>query len=309
MSFHKLDKARDKNFWSVRVSSDIRLIVHKTPRAACCCATSITTTTPIDWAERRKLETHPKTGAAQLVEIRETGRGDRRSRRTSRCSQPAPPKPPLFAAVSDDELLSYGVPAEWLDEVRRATEDTLLRAGRPPARRGRRGAAGAGDRRASRAGRAGLRAASRCQIPFDHPDAQRRFRVVTNVEELERALEYPWEKWTVFLHPAQRAVGGAGLRRPGAGVRFGGHREDHRRAAPGRLPGAGQSRCPRAAHDLLRDAGQRAPDEAPAADRATSRGSPSGWTCMPWTPSAGGSTSCTSGQRQDRDAATQCASC
>ena len=27
MSFHKLDKARDKNFWSVRVSSDIRLIL------------------------------------------------------------------------------------------------------------------------------------------------------------------------------------------------------------------------------------------------------------------------------------------
>ena len=32
MSFHKLDKAKDKNFWSVRVSSDIRLIVHKTAR-------------------------------------------------------------------------------------------------------------------------------------------------------------------------------------------------------------------------------------------------------------------------------------
>ena len=31
LSFHKLEKARDKNFWSVRVSSDIRLIVHKTP--------------------------------------------------------------------------------------------------------------------------------------------------------------------------------------------------------------------------------------------------------------------------------------
>jgi superfamily I DNA/RNA helicase len=25
-----------------------------------------------------------------------------------------------------------------------------------------------------------------------------------NVEELERALDYPWEKWTVFLHPVQR---------------------------------------------------------------------------------------------------------
>jgi superfamily I DNA/RNA helicase len=39
---------------------------------------------------------------------------------------------------------------------------------------------------------------------FDHPDARRRFRTVANVEELERALEFPWEKWTVFLHPAQR---------------------------------------------------------------------------------------------------------
>src|SRR5207253_8913848 len=42
--------------------------------------------------------------------------------------------------------------------------------------------------------------------PFGHPDAQRRFRVVKDVEELARALEYPWEKWTVFLHPAQREL-------------------------------------------------------------------------------------------------------
>ena len=30
MQFHKLDKAKDKNLWSVRVGRDIRLIVHKT---------------------------------------------------------------------------------------------------------------------------------------------------------------------------------------------------------------------------------------------------------------------------------------
>jgi hypothetical protein len=40
--------------------------------------------------------------------------------------------------------------------------------------------------------------------PFEHPDARRRFRVVADVEQLARALEYPWERWTVFLHPAQR---------------------------------------------------------------------------------------------------------
>jgi hypothetical protein len=42
--------------------------------------------------------------------------------------------------------------------------------------------------------------------PFSHPDAQRRFRVLTNVEELERALDFPWEKWAVFLHPGQRRL-------------------------------------------------------------------------------------------------------
>ena len=29
MQFHKLTGAKDKNFWSVRVSADIRIFVHK----------------------------------------------------------------------------------------------------------------------------------------------------------------------------------------------------------------------------------------------------------------------------------------
>src|SRR5438874_3396915 len=71
MSFHKLDKAKDKNFWSVRVNSDIRLIVHKTHDSLLLCYVDHHDKA-YDWAERRKLETHPKTGAAQLVELRET---------------------------------------------------------------------------------------------------------------------------------------------------------------------------------------------------------------------------------------------
>src|SRR6202790_1591715 len=71
MSLHKLQKAKDKNFWSVRVSSDIRLIVHKSYASLLLCYVDHHDEA-YDWAERRKLETHPKTGAAQLVEIRET---------------------------------------------------------------------------------------------------------------------------------------------------------------------------------------------------------------------------------------------
>ena len=71
LSFHKLDGAKDKNFWSVRVNADIRLIVHKTPGSMLLCYVDHHDPA-YDWAARRKLQTHPKTGAAQFVEIRET---------------------------------------------------------------------------------------------------------------------------------------------------------------------------------------------------------------------------------------------
>jgi hypothetical protein len=35
LSFHTLDKEKDKRFWSVRVCSDIRLIVHRTDFRRC----------------------------------------------------------------------------------------------------------------------------------------------------------------------------------------------------------------------------------------------------------------------------------
>src|SRR6476659_4376944 len=71
MSFHKLDKSKDKNFWSVRVSRDIRLIVNKSETSLLLCYVDHHDKA-YQWAERRKIEVHPKTGAAQLVEIRET---------------------------------------------------------------------------------------------------------------------------------------------------------------------------------------------------------------------------------------------
>jgi mRNA-degrading endonuclease RelE of RelBE toxin-antitoxin system len=203
LNYHKLDKARDKNFWSVRVSSDIRLIVHKTDASLLLCYVDHHDKA-YNWAERRKLETHPKTGAAQLVEIRETVQEIvvpvYVQTEIVLAPKPAPKLNPLFADRTNDELLGYGVPAEWLDDVKTATEDTLL---------------ALCDHLPAEAAEALLELATggkprvpqpvvATANPFDHPDAQRRFRVMTNVEELQRALDFPWEKWTVFLHPEQR---------------------------------------------------------------------------------------------------------
>src|ERR1700704_2479895 len=123
MNFHKLDKAKDKNFWSVRVSSDIRLIVHRSNQSLLLCYVDHHDKA-YDWAERRKLETHPKTGAAQLVELRETVQEILVPNYVEvKTPKPAEARKPLFAKCTDDELLGYGVPADWLNDVRSATED------------------------------------------------------------------------------------------------------------------------------------------------------------------------------------------
>jgi len=225
LSFHKLEKAKDRHFWSVRVSRDVRIIVHKTDSSLLLCYVDHHDRA-YAWAERRKLETHPTTGAAQLVEIRERVQEIVVPTYVHR-KQPVRPKPPLFLGVQDGALLSYGVPREWLHDVRNATEDSLL---------------DLTDHLPSEAAEALLELAtggtprSRSMPPpviestradeellvddrildapslseadstaaFAHPDAQRRFRAITNSEELAQALAFPWEKWRIFLHPEQR---------------------------------------------------------------------------------------------------------
>lgn len=197
LQFHKLERAKDARFWSIRVNSDIRLIVHRSDGSLLLCYVGHHDQA-YHWAERRKLETHPKTGAAQLVEIRETVV----EITVPRYVEVVAAKPLLFARMSDDELLGFGVPVEWLADVRAADEDSLLAlASHLPAE--------AAEALLDVA--TGSRPKAKPPVvlpadPFEHPDALRRFRVMGNVEELARALDYPWEKWTIFLHPGQRQL-------------------------------------------------------------------------------------------------------
>ncbi len=208
MRLHRIESARDPNFWSVRVTRDLRLIVHRTKSSLLLCYVDHHDAA-YRWAERRKLERHPKTGAAQLVEIREMVR-EIVVPKVVAAEPPPDTKPLLYADIPENELLGYGVPPEWIHEVREATEDTIL---------------DLAEHLPSEASEALLELATggrpqpAPQIgdekdPFQHPDAQRRFRVIENVEELERALEYPWDKWMVFLHPAQRELVGRNFNGP-----------------------------------------------------------------------------------------------
>ena len=197
LQFHRIEKSKDANFWSVRVSGDLRVIVHKTSGSLLLCYAGHHDDA-YKWAERRKLEKHPKTGAAQLVEVRERVQ----EITVPRYVEAVAAKPALFASISDQQLLGYGVPPEWLEEVKKANEETLLTLA---------------DHLPKEAAEALLELATGVTPqapavvpeginPLHHPDAQRRFRVMSNIEELQLALDAPWEKWTVFLHPAQRKI-------------------------------------------------------------------------------------------------------
>lgn len=209
---HRVGSARDRNFWSVRAGRDLRIIVHRSGASFLLCYVDHHDEA-YRWAERRRLERHPRTGAAQLVEIREIVREEGLPRYTPPEGVPAaepvevgPNEPEveelLFADKTDEELLGYGIPQDWLPEAKAATEATVLElAVHLPAEAGEALLALA----TGGSPEAGVTLAADAD-PFTHPDATRRFRVMADREELERALEAPWEQWAVFLHPAQRSL-------------------------------------------------------------------------------------------------------
>jgi superfamily I DNA/RNA helicase len=195
-SFERLNKCKDQNFWSLRVNENVRIIAHRTSDMVTLCYID-RHDEAYQWAERRRFEVHPETGAAQIVEIRET------VREITKVIEKQV-KPPLFGGFEADYLFALGIPTEWLDAVRHISEDNFdalighlpdeaverlldLAAGKPVARPAT--PKGATDATA-----------------LLHPDAQRRFRVIDNQQELRQALDFPWDQWIIFLHPTQRSV-------------------------------------------------------------------------------------------------------
>ena len=215
---YKLDRVKDKSFWSARVNDDLRLILHRTEASCLLCYVGHHDPA-YAWAERRKLTVHPKTGAAQMVVLKETvqeivvhhyvAEATPRAEAPKRKDQLLP----LLAGASDEELLAYGVPEDWLDTVRKATEETVLDlvVDLPEEAHEAVLSLATGIRPATapvvaRALAQDQPTAKTESAAFAHPDAQRRFRTVADLDELQAALDAPWEKWAVFLHPAQRAL-------------------------------------------------------------------------------------------------------
>ncbi len=204
LQMHRLTNGRDPNFWSVRVNQDIRIIIHKT-EASFMLAYVDHHDDAYAWASRRRIEAHPRTGAIQIVEVYETVEEDAGPLSSAPKIKPAPEPlkpvaPAIFANLTEDALLDIGTPSDWVADILTWTEDRFFHMS---------------DRLPAEVAEALLDYAATGRLPtpepatadpFAHPDTLRRVQTITSEAELRLALDFPWDKWSVFLHPSQRDV-------------------------------------------------------------------------------------------------------
>lgn len=210
LRYHKIDKGRDPNFRSVSVNMDLRIIVHVKDDSVLLCYVDHHDKA-YSWANRRKLEVHPKTGAAQLVEVVERveqvageqfesafAKTQPKPSKATGSPGPQADKKPL-ADYDNNWLLEYGVPEEWLARLKGATEDQLLDLAMHLPEEAQEIVLTIATGKVPDKPTLVLEAVD----PFEHPDAQRRFRRIDSREEMEAALDAPFDAWRIFLHPSQ----------------------------------------------------------------------------------------------------------
>lgn len=231
-NFEKIHTAPDGNLRSVRISDDYRGILLKPDSG------DVFVFLWVDkhddaykWAEGRRVSIHPQTGTIQIFPTEEAASDDVgvetseevMEDRTASSDHTVSPfgqqdsGPRLFDPYSDEELVRIGVPEELIGLVRsvRDEEDFVRVRRRFPAE-----AAealeylSAGIPYSEVLDELGLSAApepesvdtSDFSAALDNTLSRRSVMVISSDQELQDALDYPLEKWRIFLHPQQQRL-------------------------------------------------------------------------------------------------------
>lgn len=186
-SVHRLDKTTDRNWWSLRVNDEIRIIFSHQDSYYVLCYVGHHDDA-YRWAERRRFE-RVEGNILRVVLLEEEIQ-----KVIKRQEVDAP-----LSRYDAGYLRRLGVPEEWVEALRYASEEDLIELiDEFPAEVWER-----------------IEKLFRGEIvpepvkvnvadPMQHPDTRRRFWTPGSYEELKRALDMPWEKWLVYLHPQQR---------------------------------------------------------------------------------------------------------
>lgn len=239
INYEKIHASRDANLKSVRIDQDWRGIVFK-PESG-----DVYVLLYVDhhdaaykWAERRKLAINPVTGAMQVVIVEEVVEkaaeaavripveSTELGQAVGIASQVTEPQ---YAQLKDRELMSLGVPEDWLLRVRQLRSENELdaiQASLPVEAYEGLFLVAAGDSvdqvLSARETRVDRKIdTDDFSVALETPESQSRF-VVVDDEAMVAIMNAPLAQWRIFLHPTQhklamgdrsgpvRILGGAG---------------------------------------------------------------------------------------------------
>lgn len=216
-NLHKVDG--NAGWWSAYVNGDLRIILRKQidgkSMMVICWADHHDAA--YRWAKNHVLRQHPTTGMMQLVEIpevvakQEAAQGKATSPRGANEQDARSTVPPCEKlGITQDDLLSYGVPELWVSSVLNAkTEDELLEIGEhlPPDAVDAVLKIAVGERPKISQLVEEAPAQERTAKPFESEREKQSWWIVTDDQDLKDALNSTaWETWCVYLHPSQRAI-------------------------------------------------------------------------------------------------------
>ncbi|HRH76700.1 MAG TPA: AAA family ATPase, partial [Cellvibrionaceae bacterium] len=207
INYENINAARDSNMKSVRIDQDWRGIVFKPSTGDVYVLLYVGHhDDAYRWAENKKLAINPITGAMQIVFTEHIVVTE-----SVITSVIEPPKP--FSKLSNTELLSLGVPEDWITNVRELPDDSSLDGIQPylPIE----AYEGlflflAGDSVTQ------ILMARETRVDqiidtqdfgkaLESAESQARF-VIVDDEALEAIMNAPLAQWRVFLHPTQRKL-------------------------------------------------------------------------------------------------------
>lgn len=198
--YEKIASKLDKNVWSVRIDDTYRGIVLRQDKSGIYLLIWVAHhDEAYIWASRKRCQVNPFTGAIQVYTVEEvpetvTVQG-------------------LFQHVSDNDLLKLGVPQDQLPLIRSFTvKEDLSKHQMNMSADVYEGLSWLAEEIPLEEVLDLLHAEKAAKAPKDLRSAldtsanQRFFRVVEGEDELKAMLDWPLEKWRVFLHPTQREI-------------------------------------------------------------------------------------------------------
>lgn len=217
INYEKIHNMRDERVRTVRIDQKYRAVVlHPDDGDIYVLVWVDNHDEAMDWAKNKEFGVNPATGAFQIINVDEVQK---------LVDDVAPDSTDNTEATSvfdcdDDTLMSFGIPEVLTPAIRsiKQEQDIQQLSGVLPEEVVEalvwlaEGVAVEEIREAI--GSTGVETAPTLEESFDNANTRRRLVRIKSVDELERMLDAPLEKWRVFLHPSQEQLATADFAGP-----------------------------------------------------------------------------------------------